>query len=76
MITVYLIGSADVRMNYGFYCLVSFFSPIPKRMKKQKHCIYTCWSSLQTGIWWTGVDEKKERKRERKQYLSGYVENQ
>ena len=24
----------------------------------------------------TGVDEKKERKREREQYLSGYVENQ
>ena len=64
MTTVYLIGSGDMRMNYGFYHLVSFFSPIPNRMKKnQKHCIYTCWSSLQTGTWWTGVDKKKERKK-------------
>jgi len=77
MTTVYLIGSGDMRMNYGFYHLVSFFSPIPNRMKKkQKHCIYTCWSSLQTGTWWTRVDEKKERKREREQYLLGYMENQ
>ena len=34
MTTVYLIGSGDMRMNYGFYHLVSFFSPIPNRMKK------------------------------------------
>ena len=26
--------------------------------------VVMCWSSLQTGAWWTGVDEKRERERE------------
>ena len=33
-------------------------------------------SLIQTRTWWTGVDKKKERKREREQYLSGYMEYQ
>ena len=34
------------------------------------------WSSLQTGAWLTGVNEKEGNRRESEQYLSGYVENQ
>ena len=29
-----------------------------------------CCGLLQTGTWWTGVDEKKERKRERERAVS------
>ena len=38
-------------------------------------CVYLLWSFTDLDLG-TGVDEKKERKREREQYFLGYMENQ
>ena len=69
MTTVYLIGSGHMRMNYGFYLLVSFFSPIPNRLKKTE-TLYIYLLVFFTDRDLVDRSWRKERKRERERAVS------